>query len=102
MGPLILIAYGFAVAVVLVSLTSDFQDKLIAVRLQAAGSLLTGLPTIDDSGGGVIALVAEESLVHSEYFKAYLGTSEVIVTIMMNYIVLYVGEIPLSTTSLKC
>ena len=41
----------------------------------------------------VIALIAG-GIVRSDsrYLRAYLGTSEVIVTIMMNYIVLYVGN----------
>ena len=48
---------------------------------------------LDDSNDSIIALIAGGIVGGFQVFlRAYLGTSEVIVTIMMNYIVLYVGN----------
>ena len=96
MGPLILIALGFAVA----SRAGFFNVGLPGQAL--AGWVMSGwfalsfpdlprplmiLATI------VIALVAGGIVgAIPGILRAYLGTSEVIVTIMMNYIVLYVGN----------
>ncbi len=96
MGPLVLIALGFAVA----SRAGFFNVGLPGQAL--AGWVLSGwfalthpdmprplliLVTI------IIALVAGGIVgAIPGVLRAYLGTSEVIVTIMMNYIVLYVGN----------
>ena len=96
MGPLILIALGFAVA----SRAGFFNVGLPGQAL--AGWLLAGwfalsfpdLPRpfmlimtvlLGVVAGGIIGAIPG-------ILRAYLGTSEVIVTIMMNYIVLYVGN----------
>ena len=96
MGPLILIALGFAVA----SRAGFFNVGLPGQAL--AGWILSGwfalsfpnLPrpimilstvVIAAVAGGIIGAIPG-------ILRAYLGTSEVIVTIMMNYIVLYVGN----------
>ena len=65
MGPLVLIGLGFAVA-------------------SRAGFFNVGLPG-QALAGGIIGAIPG-------VLRAYLGTSEVIVTIMMNYIVLFVGN----------
>jgi len=96
MGPLVLIGLGFAVA----SRAGFFNVGLPGQAL--AGWILSGwfalshpdmprplmiLATI------VIALIAGGIVgAIPGILRAYLGTSEVIVTIMMNYIVLYVGN----------
>ena len=96
MGPLILIALGFAVA----SRAGFFNVGLPGQAL--AGWLVAGwfalsfpdLPRplmlimtvlLGVVAGGIIGAIPG-------ILRAYLGTSEVIVTIMMNYIVLYVGN----------
>lgn len=96
MGPLILIALGFAVA----SRAGFFNVGLPGQAL--AGWILSGwfalsFPNLPRSimilatvviaavAGGIIGAIPG-------ILRAYLGTSEVIVTIMMNYIVLYVGN----------
>ncbi|KXT80408.1 putative deoxyribose-specific ABC transporter, permease protein [Streptococcus sp. DD11] len=96
MGPLILIALGFAVA----SRAGFFNVGLPGQAL--AGWILAGwfalsfpeLPrplmilatiVIAAAAGGLIGAIPG-------ILRAYLGTSEVIVTIMMNYIVLFVGN----------
>lgn len=96
MGPLILIALGFAVA----SRAGFFNVGLPGQAL--AGWLVAGwfalsfpdLPRpfmlimtvlLGVIAGGIIGAIPG-------ILRAYLGTSEVIVTIMMNYIVLYVGN----------
>ena len=96
MGPLILVALGFSVA----SRAGFFNVGLPGQAF--AGWILSGwfalshpdmprplmiLATI------VIALIAGGIVgAIPGILRAYLGTSEVIVTIMMNYIVLYVGN----------
>jgi len=96
MGPLILIGLGFAVA----SRAGFFNVGLPGQAL--AGWILAGwfalsfpdLPrplmllatvVIAAVAGGIIGSIPG-------ILRAYLGTSEVIVTIMMNYIVLFVGN----------
>lgn len=96
MGPLMLIALGFAVA----SRAGFFNVGLPGQAL--AGWLVAGwfalsfpdLPRpfmlimtvlLGVVAGGIIGAIPG-------ILRAYLGTSEVIVTIMMNYIVLYVGN----------
>ena len=96
MGPLILIGLGFAVA----SRAGFFNVGLPGQAL--AGWILAGwfalsfpnLPrplmllatvVIAAVAGGIVGAIPG-------ILRAYLGTSEVIVTIMMNYIVLFVGN----------
>ncbi|MBP2623120.1 ABC transporter permease [Streptococcus oricebi] len=96
MGPLILIALGFAVA----SRAGFFNVGLPGQAL--AGWLLAGwfalsfpdIPRVIMIPLTVLLAAVAGGLVGAlpGFLRAYLGTSEVIVTIMMNYIVLYVGN----------
>ena len=96
MGPLILIALGFAVA----SRAGFFNVGLPGQAL--AGWVMSGWFALSNPdlprpllilATVVIALVAGGIVgAIPGILRAYLGTSEVIVTIMMNYIVLYVGN----------
>ena len=96
MGPLILIALGFAVA----SRAGFFNVGLPGQAL--AGWVLSAWFALSNPdmprplmiictilialvAGGIVGAIPG-------VLRAYLGTSEVIVTIMMNYIVLYVGN----------
>ena len=96
MGPLILIALGFAVA----SRAGFFNVGLPGQALAGwvvAGWFALSFPDLPRPlmlimtvllgvvAGGIIGAIPG-------ILRAYLGTSEVIVTIMMNYIVLYVGN----------
>lgn len=96
MGPLMLIALGFAVA----SRAGFFNVGLPGQALGGwilAGWFALSFPDIPRPlmlimtvllgmiAGGVIGAIPG-------ILRAYLGTSEVIVTIMMNYIVLYLGN----------
>ncbi|MFS9072125.1 branched-chain amino acid ABC transporter permease [Streptococcus sp. HMSC062B01] len=96
MGPLILIALGFAVA----SRAGFFNVGLPGQALAGwitAGWFALSFPNLPRPlmlfmtvflgivAGGIIGAIPG-------ILRAYLGTSEVIVTIMMNYIVLYVGN----------
>ena len=96
MGPLILIALGFAVA----SRAGFFNVGLPGQALAGwlvAGWFALSFPDLSRPfmlimtvllgvvAGGIIGAIPG-------ILRAYLGTSEVIVTIMMNYIVLYVGN----------
>ena len=98
MVPLVLIGLGFAVA----SRAGFFNVGLPGQALCRLDSLAVGLPCqIPDMPRLVlipltviVALIAGGIGAIPGILSAYLGTSEVIVTIMMNYIVLYV-EMPL-------
>ena len=96
MSPLILIALGFAVAsragFFNIGLSGQAYAGWIAAGWFALANpslprplmiLMTVL--IGAAAGGVVGAIPG-------FLRAYLGTSEVIVTIMMNYIVLYIGN----------
>ena len=96
MGPLILIALGFAVASRAGFFNVGFPGQALAGWL-VAGWFALSFPDLPRPfmlimtvllgvvAGGIIGAIPG-------ILRAYLGTSEVIVTIMMNYIVLYVGN----------
>ena len=96
MGPLVLIGLGFAVA----SRAGFFNVGLPGQAL--AGWILSGWFALSNPDMPrlvlipltvIIALIAGGIVgAIPGILRAYLGTSEVIVTIMMNYIVLYVGN----------
>jgi len=96
MGPLVLIALGFAVA----SRAGFFNVGLPGQAL--AGWVMSGWFALSNPdlprpllilATVVIALVAGGIVgAIPGFLRAYLGTSEVIVTIMMNYIVLYTSN----------
>ena len=96
MGPLILVALGFSVA----SRAGFFNVGLPGQAL--AGWILSGWFALSNPDMPrlvlipltvIIALIAGGIVgAIPGILRAYLGTSEVIVTIMMNYIVLYVGN----------
>ena len=104
MGPLVLIGLGFAVA----SRAGFFNVGLPGQAL--AGWILSGWFALSNPDMPrlvlipltvIIALIAGGIVgAIPGILRAYLGTSEVIVTIMMNYIVLYV-EMPLFMPFLK-
>ena len=83
MGPLVLIGLGFAVA----SRAGFFNVGLPGQAL--AGWILSGWFALSNPDMPRLVLIVGAI---PGILRAYLGTSEVIVTIMMNYIVLYVGN----------
>lgn len=96
MGPLILIALGFAVASRAGFFNVGLPGQALAGWLVAGWFalsfpdlprplMLTMTVLLGVVAGGIIGAIPG-------ILRAYLGTSEVIVTIMMNYIVLYVGN----------
>ncbi|MEW4353741.1 ABC transporter permease [Streptococcus pneumoniae] len=96
MGPLILIALGFAVASKAGFFNVGLPGQALSGWIMSAWFALSfpDLPRmvmipmtiiIGMVSGGIIGAIPG-------ILRAYLGTSEVIVTIMMNYIVLYVGN----------
>lgn len=96
MGPLILIALGFAVASRAGFFNVGLPGQALAGWITAGWFALSfsNLPRplmlimtvfLGIVAGGIIGAIPG-------ILRAYLGTSEVIVTIMMNYIVLYVGN----------
>ncbi|GGE35624.1 ABC transporter permease [Streptococcus himalayensis] len=96
MGPLILIALGFAVASKAGFFNVGLSGQALSGWVMSAWFALSfpDLPRIimipmtiiiGMVSGGIIGAIPG-------ILRAYLGTSEVIVTIMMNYIVLYVGN----------
>ncbi len=96
MGPLILIALGFAVASRAGFFNVGLPGQALAGWLVAGWFalsfpdlprplMLTMTVLLGVFAGGIIGAIPG-------ILRAYLGTSEVIVTIMMNYIVLYVGN----------
>ena len=96
MGPLILIALGFAVA----SRAGFFNVGLPGQAM--AGWVIAGwfalnhpdMPRLVMIPVTIILAILAGGIIGAipGFLRAYLGTSEVIVTIMMNYIVLYVGN----------
>ena len=96
MGPLVLIALGFAVASRAGFFNVGLPGQALAGWLVAGWFalsfpdlprplMLTMTVLLGVVAGGIIGAIPG-------ILRAYLGTSEVIVTIMMNYIVLYVGN----------
>ena len=96
MGPLILIALGFAVASRAGFFNVGLPGQALAGWLVAGWFalsfpdlprplMLTMTVLLGVVAGGIIGAIPG-------ILRGYLGTSEVIVTIMMNYIVLYVGN----------
>lgn len=96
MGPLILIALGFAVASRAGFFNIGLSGQAYAGWIAAGWFALLNpnLPRplliiltvlIGAAAGGIVGAIPG-------FLRAYLGTSEVIVTIMMNYIVLYIGN----------
>ena len=84
MGPLILIALGFAVASRAGFFNVGLPGQALAGWIPRPIMILATV-VIAAVAGGIIGAIPG-------ILRAYLGTSEVIVTIMMNYIVLYVGN----------
>ena len=96
MGPLILIGLGFAVASRAGFFNVGLPGQALAGWIMAGWFALSN-PTMPRAlmipatviiaavAGGIVGAIPG-------ILRAYLGTSEVIVTIMMNYIVLYVGN----------
>ena len=95
MGPLVLIGLGFAVAC-----QAGFFNVGLPGQALAGWFSVVGLPclpryatSLDDSSNYRDCPDCWwDCWAIPGILRAYLGTSEVIVTIMMNYIVLYVGN----------
>lgn len=96
MGPLILIGLGFAVA----SRAGFFNVGLPGQALSgwiAAGWFALSYPDLPRPlmiGATILIAITAGAIAGAipGILRAYLGTSEVIVTIMMNYIILYTGN----------
>lgn len=96
MGPLILIALGFSVASRAGFFNVGLPGQAFAGWIAATWFALSfpDIPRLIMIPATVIIAAVAGGLVGAfpGVLRAYLGTSEVIITIMMNYIVLYVGN----------
>lgn len=96
MGPLTLIGLGFAVASRAGFFNVGLPGQALAGWIAAASFALLNpdLPRLIMIPATIIIAMFAGGIIGSipGILRAYLGTSEVIVTIMMNYIVLYVGN----------
>ena len=96
MGPLILIALGFAVASRAGFFNVGLPGQALAGWVVAAWFALNNpdMPRLLMIPMTILLAILAGGIVGAipGVLRAYLGTSEVIVTIMMNYIVLYVGN----------
>ncbi|MGT2846340.1 ABC transporter permease [Streptococcus massiliensis] len=96
MGPLILIALGFAVASRAGFFNVGLPGQALAGWVMAGWFALSNpdMPRVIMIPMTILIAIVSGGIIGAipGVLRAYLGTSEVIVTIMMNYIVLYVSN----------